>query len=174
MTNLPTGEQLPDYPDDDTPASPAKLLDWLRGREPQRWGIGAASGADGALTGGKILGASPDLISAVAENLGAYERQIIADVLGALAAVSDAQLVKNATYRTMARDRAELEALSAFLANHGYARELVEYDGRPGMAAASVIAGYARAAEAQARAERRVIAAGEPGNLTDLDVEVQE
>ena len=142
MSSLPTGEALPDYPDDDTPASPAKLLEWLRGREPKRWGIGAAAAEDGALTGGKILGASPELLSRVASNLGVYERQIIADVLNAVAAVSDAQLVKNGTYRAMVRDRTELEALSAYLANHGYARELVEAEGHAADAAIKVITGY--------------------------------
>lgn len=55
----------------------------------------------------------------------------IRDVLTALQAVGDATLVRNATYRAMRRDGAEVERLSAWLVNHGMAHALMQADGNP-------------------------------------------
>lgn len=64
---------------------------------------------------------------------------IIRDILDALQAVGDAQLVKNATYRLMRRDGADVERLAAWLANNNFDRAVVEADGNPVTAAITLL-----------------------------------
>jgi len=59
----------------------------------------------------------------------------IGQVLQALQATGDATLVKNATYRSMLRDRADLERLAAHLLNGPHAAAVLEADGDPVAAA---------------------------------------
>ena len=102
MTTLPTGEKLPDY--DDGPADGvdvAKMHAWIAARP--GWYLGDPA---------------PDV-------------NMIRTVLAALQAVGDATLVKNATYRAMRKDGADIERLTAHLANRGHAGLLVECDGNP-------------------------------------------
>ncbi len=102
MTTLPTGETLPDY--DDGPADGVdldRLNAWLVATRGGDWAISMT------------------------------DKALIRDVVMALQAVGDATLVKNATYRAMRRDGADIERLTARLANSGHVGVLVEHDGNP-------------------------------------------
>ena len=102
MTTLPTGETLPDY--DDEPAVNLDTLQaWLQQHRPHRW--------------------------ATCDGPAGYDRSIISDVVTALQAVSDATLVKNATYRAMRRDGADIERLAAALVRIGAQARIVEHNG---------------------------------------------
>jgi hypothetical protein len=118
MSTAPTGERLPDYPDDDKAVTVQAVLDLLRRAAPLRW-------SDPTLATSGVI--RPD--SPVANER--YDREIIADVLAAVQTAGDAQLVKNGTLRALMRDRSEIERLAAYLANHSWARELLEADGNP-------------------------------------------
>ena len=109
MTTLPTGEQLPEY-DDEPTVDPATLQHWLTANLAQRWGRESVS--------------DPRLTSEMLDGMAVYERTVIADVLQALQAVGDAQLVKNPTYRAMIKDRADLERIGAALIRAGHAQEM--------------------------------------------------
>ena len=99
---LPTGETLPQY-DDEHPEGVdlLKLNEWLVARIGGDWTISM------------------------------MDQALIREVLAALQAVGDATLVKNGTYRAMRRDGADIERLTAWLANHGLTKALVEHGGNP-------------------------------------------
>lgn len=106
MTTLPTGEKLPDY---DGPADGVdidQVFAWLKTR--RDWNDGQT-----ALTGYQA-------------------HQTIRDVLAALQVVGDATLVKNATYRAMRKEGADIEHLSARLANTGHSDLIIENGGPVG------------------------------------------
>jgi hypothetical protein len=63
----------------------------------------------------------------------------IGQVLQALQAIGDATLIKNDTYRSMLRDRADLERLAAYLLNGPHAAAVLEADGDPVTAAIRLI-----------------------------------
>jgi hypothetical protein len=113
VTTLPTGETLPDY-DDQHPEGVDidALWEWLIKERPHGWRN--TIGRDGSA---------------------------IRDVLAALQAVGDATLVKNQTYRAMRKEGADIERLTARLANRGHAELLVEH-GTPVDAAIAVIADF--------------------------------
>jgi len=103
MTTLTTGETLPEYDDPaDSAVDVAKLHAWLASE--RGWYANPWMGDPAA-------------------------PKAIADVLAALQAVGNATLVKNATYRAMRRDSADIERLNAWLANNGKAELLVQHDG---------------------------------------------
>lgn len=116
MTILPTGEQLPEY-DDEPAVDPAALREWLRQKEPLRWGSDSVPDLNDAHD------LQPEQVRMLAE----YESVLIADVLQALQAVGDAQLVKNPTYRAMVKDRADLERIGAALHRAGRAEEMAVF-----------------------------------------------
>lgn len=114
MTTLPTGETLPDY--DDGPADGVDidaLWSWLVARRADRWGPDAP------------------VVIKISE-----EKSQIRDVLTALQAVGDATLIKNATYRAMRKDGADIEHLAARLANTGRSHLIIECGGPVGAALA--------------------------------------
>lgn len=102
MTTLPTGEKLPEY---DEPAD-----DGIDMAKVQAWLV-ANRGVHVDWIG------DPRTI------------HVIRSVVEALQAVGDATLVRNATYRAMRRDGADVEKLNAWLANHDLAELLVQHDG---------------------------------------------
>lgn len=83
----------------------------------------------------------------------ASEQLIIKHVIAALQAVGDATLVRNATYRAMRRDGAEVERLAAWIVNHGMTHMLMQADGNPVDAA---IAGLAAANAYASRETERI------------------
>jgi len=116
---LPAGERLPEY-DDEPAVEPEALRLWLVRNLPMRWD------------------ANP-----FAHHL---ERSLVSDVVRALQAVADAQLVKNGTYRAMARDGRDVERLAAWLAN-SEPITLMEHDGNPVDAAIFLLNAARSAAE---------------------------
>jgi len=113
---LPAGERLPEY--DDEPAVELETLRaWLVKRHPGLWGQDSVSGIHNAPSG-------------ALQTIAIYEREIIRDVIAALQAVGAAQLVKNGTYRAMARDGRDVERLAAWLTN-SEPITLMEHDGNP-------------------------------------------
>jgi hypothetical protein len=113
VTTLPSGETLPDY-DDQHPEGVDidALWGWLIKERPNGWRN--TIGRDGS---------------------------VIRDVLAALQAVGDATLVKNQTYRAMRKEGADIERLTARLANRGHAELIIEH-GTPVDAAIAVIADF--------------------------------
>ncbi len=109
MTTLPTGETLPDY--DDSPADGVDIA------KIHQWLIDNRSWTGAAYR----------------------EAQLVRDVLAALQAVGDAQLVKNGTYRLMRRDGADIERLAAWLTHNKLGGKIVEHGGSPVDAAIAVL-----------------------------------
>lgn len=101
MPDLPAGEKLPEYDDQHPEGIDIDAL--------HRWLVGNRQWAG-------AVGRSPHAVR---------------DVLAALQAVGDATLVKNATYRAMRRDGADIERLAAGLTKLGYVAEIVEHHGSP-------------------------------------------
>jgi hypothetical protein len=113
VTTLPTGETLPDYDDQHPEGVDIDAMHrWLKERDPDYW--------------------TPVNIR---------EQAVIRGVLAALQAVGDATLVKNQTYRAMRKEGADIERLTARLANRGHAELIIEH-GTPVDAAIAVIADF--------------------------------
>ncbi len=122
--HLPAGEHLPAY-DDEPRVDPAALLEWLRQHHSSSgWAMPLEFDEPSRLV---VTG---------------QQHTLIREVLQALQAVGDAQLVKNATYRAMARDGREVERLSAWLANNE-PLAVVEHMGDPVGAAIALMSGGA-------------------------------
>jgi hypothetical protein len=117
VTTLPTGETLPDY--DDGPSDGADVVamrHWLRVHYPDQWD------------------APKDADSAARSRFEQDRARAISLVLTALKIIGDATPVKNATYRAMRRDSADIERLAARLANHGRSDLIIECGGPVGAA----------------------------------------
>jgi hypothetical protein len=131
-STTPSGEPLPEYPDDERgTASPQAIHARLVREHADRWGDESVAVSMGAAFDTTAQDAS--------QAMAVYERTLIADVLAALQAVGDATLVANGTYRALRRDQAELEALAAFLANGAHPESLLLADGHAADAAIKVI-----------------------------------
>jgi hypothetical protein len=132
MITTPTGEPLPEYPDDDRgPASPGQLVAWLRREVSGRWGDESMA---------VNMAVTLQTTSEAAQGaLQVYEGVLVRDVLAALQAVGDATLLANGTYRALIRDSRELEALGAYIGNGPYVADLLECDGHAADAAIRII-----------------------------------
>lgn len=141
---LPPGERLPEY-DDDPQVDAYAIQAFLRRNAPGKWGTGSLGGA----TPGEALHTSDEVGD---HALAVYERELITDVIGALLAVGDATIVKNATYRAMVRDGREIERLAAGMSPLGLAGHLVRCDGNPVTAALATLEAARDVADMWARA----------------------
>jgi hypothetical protein len=112
VTTLPTGETLPEY--DDGPSDGADVVamrHWLRVHYPDQWD------------------APKDATAPERSRFEQDRARAISLVITALKIVGDATPVKNATYRAMRKEGADIERLSARLANMGHAGAIVEKGG---------------------------------------------
>jgi hypothetical protein len=117
-------EQLPEYHDEPR-VDPVALLHWVRQH---------CRDLEGFTPGPGFL---TELGKLRHDREQAAER--VTPVIQALQATGDATLVKNATYRSMLRDRADLERLAAHLLNGPHAAAVLEADGDPVTAAIRLI-----------------------------------
>jgi hypothetical protein len=126
VTTLPTGETLPDY--DDGPSDGADVVamrQWLRVHYPDQWD------------------APKDATAPERSRFEQDRARAISLVITALKIVGDATPVKNATYRAMRKEGADIERLSARLANTGHSDLIIE-NGGPVGAALEILDTYER------------------------------